>query len=347
MNNSGGPEERPHWATKRQRLDAEGILFGQNASQLPYSDPNPIDDSLFLPESGRRDMLPRRQLTRYQPVTRSSGSLSTPVSSPSDRRNDTNVRVKAEEEVRVREHIKATPQEEQVKIYVGPSNRVYTVSIGDLQKSPFLKAMLSQDSTDGPYIMHPALTEITPDHFLAVQHFLIMDEYLPAIVSNPKGGDILPKQLDGLNSVEEYRSEAVRAGHLYIIAKRVGMMSMQDLVFQKITQAQYQQYGIKCLLKLAKVVFSRPEDNELLGKVKAESPRCDHPSEEKEDPLERWLVESLKRRYPSVMLRHAQLFFEVANHGACARRSFELRILKRRVEELEASGGAIIIEDDD
>jgi len=264
-----------------------------------------------------------------------------------NRPNNSNMPIKPEEEVRGWEHLKATPHDEQVRIYVGPSNKVCPTSIGDLDKSPVLKAIVSQDSADGPYIMHPALTEINPDHFLAVQHFLIMDEYIPAIVSNPAGDEILPKQLDGLRSVEEYRAEAVRSGHLYIIAKRLGMTSMQDLVFRKITQAQYQQYGIKCLLKLAKVVFSRSEDNELLSKVKAESPQVVRAGDEKEDLLERWLVESLKSRYQSVMLRHAQLFFEVANHGACARRGFELRILRRRVEDLEAAGGSITIEDDE
>ncbi|KAK4939676.1 hypothetical protein LTR10_020066 [Elasticomyces elasticus] len=350
MKNSGGFGDRSHWSAKRQRLGTEGILFGQDSSQSASSDPDSIDDSLFLPDSTRRDMLPRNQATRSRHV-RALGShttpLLTPLSSPSDRRNDSNVHVKTEEELRVLDLLKATPHDQHVKIYVGPSNKVYTVSIGDLEKSPILKAMVSQDSADGPYIMHPALTEINPNHFLAVQHFLIMDEYIPAIVSNPRGNDIVPKQLDGLNSVDDYRAEAVRSGHLYIIAKRLGMTTMQDLVVQKVTQAQYQQYGIKCLLELAKVVFSRPEDKELLSKTKSESPQCGRAGEENEDPLEKWLIESLKRRLQTMMLRHAPLFFEIANHGACARRGFESRILKRRVEELEASGGSVIIEDDE
>lgn len=351
MNNFGGFGEPSHSSAERQRRrDAEGFLNLPESSQLPYLQPDSDDNSLFIPDSTRRDMLPRNQASRPRrnagPSSSNRTSFLTPVSSPSARWNAPDVQIKAEEEIKVLEHLKGTPTEQQVKIYVGPGNKIYPVSIRDLDKSPVLMAMISQNSIEGAYIMHPALTEIDPNVFLAVQQFLIMDEYIPAIVSNPQGDNILPKKLDGLNTVEEYREEAVRAGHLYIIAKRLGMSTMEELIFRKITQAEYQQYGIQCHLELAKVVFSRPDDNELLNKVKCRAPRRGHAGEEIEDRLESWLIESLKSRMQAMLLRHGQLFFEVANHGACARRGFELRILKRRVEDLEALGGTITIEDD-
>jgi hypothetical protein len=230
-----------------------------------------------------------------------------------------------------------------------------------LDKSPILRELVSQGSDEGPYIMHPELTKIDGDHFRSVWHFLVTDEYLPALVSNPRGDNVLPKQLDGLVSGDDYRKEAIRAGHLYVIAKRLGMASLEDLIYRKITQAQYQQYGIKCQLDLAKILFSRPEEGVLYvhrakftrdgRKIHTDDNNMNNDNQSRDDthdPLEEWLIQSLKDKFQPMLINHAALFFQIANHGLCAKRGFGKRVFKRKVEDWDAlQDNAMAIEDDD
>ncbi|KAL2433539.1 hypothetical protein ABEF95_005180 [Exophiala dermatitidis] len=281
------------------------------------------------------------------------------------------VKIKTEEEANARAAIQERPLAERVKIYIGPQNKVFTVGIRDLDKSPVLKALVHHGvasgaaGSEGPFIMHPELTKIDSEHFKTVFQFLLMDEYVPAIISNAKGANVFPKQLDGLVTVGEYQDEALRGGHIYVIAKALGMRDLEDLVLRKITQAQYLGggggggYGAKCLLDLAMVVFSRPEENELAKRAKHQLRRDDGADgadgadgegdkEDEEDRLELWLIESLKDKLQQTLINHARLSFMVANHGACARRGFAARIFRRKVEDWEKLGGDVVaIEDDD
>jgi hypothetical protein len=200
--------------------------------------------------------------------------------------------------------------------------------------------------------MHPELTVISAAHFQSVREFLLTDEYMPAIVENPKGEDVLPKRLGECTTVEHYRSEALRGAHLYVIAKRLAMKTMQDLVFRKITEAQYQEYGIKCLLNVAMVVFSRGKESVLIRKGKFKPERVDiEPggrTDDEGDPLEEWLVQVLGSKLQPMMINYAQEFWDVANHGACSARGFGARVLRWKIELWDAAGpDAITIEDDD
>ncbi|KAL2410434.1 hypothetical protein ABEF95_001688 [Exophiala dermatitidis] len=280
------------------------------------------------------------------------------------------VKIKTEEEANARAALQDRPLAERVRIYVGSKNKVFTVGIRDLDKSPVLKALLVHHDvpgagaagSEGPYnyIMHPELTKIDAEHFQPVFQFLLMDEYVPAIISNPKGPAVFPKQLDGLVTVSDYQREALRGAHIYVIAKALGMRGLEDLVFKKITQAQHfggGGYGVKCQLDLAMVVFSRPEESELAKRAKHQL-RGDDGADggdgvalrdgEEEDRLEHWLIESLKDKLQQTLINHAKQFFNVANHGACARRGFAARIFRRKVEDWERLGGDVVaIEDDD
>ena len=142
--------------------------------------------------------------------------------------------------------------------------------------------------------MHPELTKISADHFGSVREFLLIDEYMPALVHNSRGKDVLPKRLDGCSSVKAYHHQALRNGHLYVIAGRLSMRTMQGLIYRKITEAEDQPYGIECLLNLAMTIFSRPDESQHFGNgnlnlvnhyVEAES--------EGKDVLEEWLIRSL------------------------------------------------------
>jgi hypothetical protein len=251
--------------------------------------------------------------------------------------------------------------------------------------------------------MHPLLTKINPDHFIAVQQFLIMDEYVPAILCNPAGEHVWwPKRLDGHTSVDDYRRESVRAAHLYCLARRLGMWGLAALVVRKIVECGHQEsgyrqvdsrggggggggpggvgaggrhpcpgrgvgvgVGVKCLLDIARVVFSRSLENEapqsggggggwvmdgaVEGKGKGKAKADDHNEEEqkKKDVLEEWLIDQLGSKLQTVMTRHAQLFFEIAQHGVCVSREFQQRVLQRKVEMLEELGNVVLVEDDE
>ncbi|EXJ87804.1 hypothetical protein A1O1_04731 [Capronia coronata CBS 617.96] len=332
-------------ASQRKRHFEEELMFYSDDS----SRDNSSDHQTFSPElrAGAKRW-ERRQTSARPPSTSLTLTRIMPSSSFELPRRKAATKVKTEEEVKAQACLQERPLSERVKIYVGPKNAVFTVGLQDLDKSPVLKSMVQQDATEGPYIMHPELAKINAEHFQSVFQYLLMDEYVPAIISNPKGPDQLPKQLDALTTAEDYRKEALRAGHVYVIAKALGMTSLQYLILRKITDAQYQPYGIKCQLDLAMIVFSRPEEGELLkrGKIKADADDADRG--ESEDALEVWLVESLKDKLQPVLIQHAPLFFQVANHGACAKRGFGTRIFRRKVEDWEKLGGDVVaIEDDE
>ncbi|KEF60889.1 uncharacterized protein A1O9_02453 [Exophiala aquamarina CBS 119918] len=207
--------------------------------------------------------------------------------------------------------------------------------------------------------MHPLLTHVDVRHFQAVRHFLIMDEYDPFIISNPGGPDVLPKRLDGLRVAEEYRKEAIRACHLYVIAKQLGMGGLEELVLRKITEAQFFPYGIKCLLEMAMIVFSRVGVS-MPTKLKGERTLSTSHSvssdagngfgnhQNDDDQLEAWLIGNLTTRLQAVLLNHAQLFFRVADVAACKKRGFAVKIFQGKVEEWERDGPDVVaIEDDE
>ncbi|EXJ83013.1 hypothetical protein A1O3_06830 [Capronia epimyces CBS 606.96] len=344
--------ERGWNASERKRRFEEDLMFVSDESTKNETP----ERQLFNPDRPPR-LLPRKRRQTLVSVPSTSSTPTRSFASPSfaspsfaspsfaspsfgSPRRKVAPKVKTEEEVTAHACLQERPMAERVKIYVGPKNRVFTVGLQDLDKSTVLKSLMNQDTTEGAYIMHPELTKINADHFQSVFQYLLMDEYVPAITSNPDGPDRLPKQLDGLTTAEDYQTEALRAGRVYVIAKGLGMASLQDLILRKITEAQYQPYGIKCHLDLAMVVFSRPEKSELLkGKINM-SPG--------EDALEDWLVESLKDRLQAMLIHHARLFFQVANHGACAKRGFGTRIFRRKVEDWEELGGEVVaIEDDE
>ncbi|KIW53124.1 hypothetical protein PV05_08719 [Exophiala xenobiotica] len=257
---------------------------------------------------------------------------------------------------------------------------------------------ITSGSGSESFIMHPELTKINADHFVAVQQFLIMDEYVPAIVSHPTGENVWPKRLDGLDSVDDYRREALKAASLYVLARRLGMGTLAALVVRKLVECGYQEYqdagvgagaggpgrhpgsargtgvgvgvrvgvGVKCLLEVARVVFARSLENENeaaqglggwvmggegkgkgKGKDKATVKGDEGSQGGEKDVLEEWLIDQLSSRLQTVMTRHAQLFFEIAQHGACVSREFEKRVLQRKVEMLERLGDVVLVEDDE
>jgi hypothetical protein len=87
-------------------------------------------------------------------------------------------------------------------------------------------------------------------------------------------------------------------------------------------------------------------DGAVEGKGKGKADDHDE-EEEKKDVLEEWLIDQLGSKLQTVMTRHAQLFFEIAQHGACESKEFQKRVLQRKVEMLEALGNVVLVEDDE
>ncbi|KAL6246714.1 hypothetical protein RBB50_006021 [Rhinocladiella similis] len=324
----------------------------------------------------------------YSSLPRSQPQRQVPIDLVDESNESVHVHIKTEEE---QEPISRIPVDERVSIFVGQHNKIFTVSLESLDKSPTLRSLVSRQGggddgsgngngtstgtgAEGTFIMHPKLTSIDPDHFAAVQQFLLADEYIPAIVSTFGVNDdrnALSKTLDGVDSLEDYRSETVRAAQLYVLAKRLGMVSMAQLVKRKITECGYTtaSVGVKCLLDVSMVIFSRPDDADggihvvlqsnpaghSQSDVKAKNGKgMVHDGLEKEkekeknaDALEEWLISVLAMHFQAMMTSHSQFFFEVASHGAVVRRQFQRRILQRRIENLKTLGEAVLIEDDE
>ncbi|KIW65463.1 hypothetical protein PV04_07721 [Phialophora macrospora] len=296
----------------------------------------------------RKRKRPRRTESKL-PATKApmNSLLQSPiVSQPA--RSRPPVRIKSEAESQALADLRSKPPDEKVIIYVGSNNATYEVGLDDLEKSPVLKALVNTTGAQTPFIMHPQLTEISANHFDSIYEFLLPQEYMPGLVDNLPGQNILPKRLDGCTSPGHYQNEALRGAHLYVIAKSLGMKSMQDLVFRKITQAQHYPYGIECLLGVAMIVFSRAEAQTVLATFNSERLGNNQNDEGDQDILEEWLVRTLGDKLQPMMINHAQLFFQVANHGACAARRFGVRVLRRKVEFWDTMGVDVIaIEDDE
>ncbi|ETI26040.1 hypothetical protein G647_02817 [Cladophialophora carrionii CBS 160.54] len=325
-------------------------------------------EALFVPEFGgdaeateigretfrgdhRTNTRKRRRVCTERKSTATTASMNSPLQSPIRPKPAgprPSVRIKSEAESQALADLRLKASSEKVRIYVGANNTVYEVGLEDLDKAAALKALVNKTGTQTPFIMHPELTEISADHFHSVYEFLLTHEYMPAIIDNPLGENRLPKRLDGCTSAAHYQEEALRGAHLYVIAKRIGLKSMQDLVVRKITQAQHQPYDVECLLGIAMIVFSRPEANAAFAPCNSEITSNIQDSGGDQDVLEEWLVQNLGDKLQPLMINYAQLFFEVANHGACAARGFGARVLRRKVEFWDTVGADVIaIEDDE
>jgi len=354
-----------NWRAEEQiRRFNDDLFFPSVASEEANDDADDDESALAIPPRFDSTASRKRKGTTLLapiPRTPSVPIMSPPQERPSSSGANTRPRIKTEEELSAIKALGLRPAEERVKIFVGKTNQEFKVGIETLDKSPVLKSLVCQDLTgEESYVMHPMLTRVDVAHFQAVCHFLIMDEYDPFIISNPNGTDILPKRLDGLRTVEDYRKEAVRACHLYVVARQLRMVGLEELVLRKITQAQFFSYGIKCLLDMAMIVFSRAEAPAKLKRERHDVTQDpvehgdshaedeDDGGEDNNDLLEEWLINNLTTKLQAVMLGHAQLFFQVANVAACKKRGFAIRIFRGKVDEWERDGPNVVaIEDDE
>lgn len=331
---------------KRQSQFDDGSMFvSDESSKNNTPERPPLNRILPLRSSQSKRQQTSTTVQPISPTSRRS-TFSPPVAPP---RRQSATKVKTEAEIKAHTSIRYIPPADRVEIFVGPTNRVFTVGLRDLDKSPMLKSLVNRNATDGTYIMHPDLTKIKADHFHSVFQYLLMDDYAPAMTNKPRGPDKVPKRLDGLTTAEDYQKEALKAGHVYVVAKALGMTSLQYLIMRKITDAQYYPYAIKTYLDLAMIVFSRPKEGDMLKKGKFKWDTDDVGDRQDEDTMEEWLVEALKDRLQPMLIQHAPLFFQVANHGACAQRGFAARIFRRKVEDWENNLGTNVmaIEDDE
>lgn len=345
-----------------------------------------FDDGLFFPptrevsvidDDDEFDIPPRSDISgsasrkRKAPTSNLPDPLTPTPLSPADsmrvRKHVRTPRIKSEEETNAIRALELRPAEDRVKIFVGTINKEFKVAIDTLDKSPVLKSLVCRDvAGEESYVMHPLLTRVDTRHFEAVARFLVMDEYDPFIISNPGGADLLPKRLDGLVGADDYQKAAIRACFIYVIATQLNMASLEKLVLRKITEAQYHPYGIKCMLEMARIIFSRKDNSSMKkpitvggsGQVEAGHRRDDHANGNanatatangglNSDKLEDWLVENLTKRLQSVLLTHAKLFFEVANHAECLKRGFRSRVFRAKVEAWELDDPNVVAIDDD
>lgn len=313
------------------------------------------DDEMDIPP--RSDTIGSARKKRKAPTSGLPEPLTPTPTSPADSRGviiNKAPRIKSEEETNAIRALAARPPEERVKIFVGSTNHEFTVGIDTLDKSPVLKALLCRDvAGEESYVMHPLLTKVDTKHFEAVASFLVIDEYDPFITSSPNGTDSLPKRLDGLISTEDYRKEALRSCHIYVIAKQLNMASLESLALRKIIEAQYRPYGIRSLLEMSKIVFSRKDNPAItrVGKMPELPSQTDNANASdgvEGDRLEEWLIENLTVKLQAVLLTNAQLFFQVANLVECQKRRFAIRIFRAKIEAWENDGPNVVaIEDDE
>ncbi|EXJ56930.1 hypothetical protein A1O7_07274 [Cladophialophora yegresii CBS 114405] len=332
-----------------RRLSVEQVLRedSQEALFVPEfagdAEATEISRETFGGDHRRSGRKRQREYTERKPTATTASMNSFQPSTPRQA-----VKIKSEAENQALADLRLKSPDQKVQIFVGPNNTIYEVGLEDLEKAPALKALVNKTGAQTPFIMHPELTKISADNFRSVYEFLLTNEYMPAIIDHPLGENKFPKRLDGCTSASHYQDEASRGAHLYVITKRLGLKSMQDLVLRKIIQAQHQPYGIEGLLGIAMIVFSRPEDNAVFGPCGSEKSSNHQDSEGNQDPLEEWLVQNLGDKLQPVMINHARLFFQVANHGACAARGFGVRVLRRKVEVWDTMDANVVaIEDDE
>ncbi len=114
---------------------------------------------------------------------------------------------------------------------------------------------------------------------------------------------------------------------MYLLAEQFKVDGLPDLIYTKITEAQFQKYNHKSLLNFARILFGRPQSvmvSETAGEKDSGS------------LLEDWTISSLAEDFWSVMQCHCSLLREVS--AATGRRQFIQRLLRARADLVDKVG---------
>jgi hypothetical protein len=353
--------------TNRQDLREEPESLGLFVPQEGPDNDNDDDDEVMETTSftassagqSRRMGPPRQNRQRLNTTTLASSpqssrtSFMTPPPTPSTAPLIDDP-VKTELESMANSIICKISNDDKVRIYVGRSAKGYELRRADLEKSPILNSWLCKGCDEVAYIMKPELLTVDVRAFGSAREFLFLDEYTPTLVDNPAGAAVLPRSLEGCTTVDDHRAQALRSAHVYCLAKRLGMLKLQVLAYKKISTTRHSNYGVSCMLDLAAVIFSRPDDASFMvkkGKERALDGDIDDDmsTQDDEDKMEKWLVQQIAGDFRLMMESpaHAKHFFHVAEDTACADRNFAARVLKASIEKKSWRKPPVVLEDDD
>ena len=144
-----------------------------------------------------------------------------------------------------------------IKIYVDNPYVICSVKDSNLDEaSPFL-ASYCQGSVGECYIMTPWLTAISADDFRPIAEFVESGEYHPYIID--AGTD--RAHLAGVSNVQDKKTEVLKCGVVYTLARQFNMPKLQALVISKLRTLQ--PYPAEELIAMTELAFGsglREED---------------------------------------------------------------------------------------
>lgn len=136
-----------------------------------------------------------------------------------------------------------------IRIYVDNPYVIYNVKTSSLDEaSPFL-ASYCQGSAGDCYIMTPWLTAISADDFRPIADFVESGEYHPYIID--AGTD--RAHLAGVSNVQDKKTEVLRCGAVYTLARQFNMPKLQALVISKFRTLQ--PYPAEELIAMTELAF--------------------------------------------------------------------------------------------
>ena len=217
-------------------------------------------------------------------------------------------------------------EDNKVLIMVGAKNSEHYIRSGDLNKSNVLSNMARRNGRH-TYVMHPELRQIDSELFTSAAQFMRLGSYVPNIVNMARTERI---GLEGLRTSLDYSRELVRAGKLYVLAEALQIKGLQNHVYTKISQTQFQTYTIKSMLELALTIFGR--------RVRGDQTQTE------QDDLEKWIIETLVERFQPMLMEQSAFYVYVTS--ATNQRRFAIRLLRAKADQIEKAGAEPQILDD-
>lgn len=217
-------------------------------------------------------------------------------------------------------------EDNKVLIMVGTQNSEHYVRLEDLNKSSILSKMARHNGRH-KYVMHPELRQINSDLFSSAAQFMRLGSYVPNIVGMAGTERI---GLEGLRTSSDYSRELVRAGKLYVLAEALQIQGLQNHIYTKISQTQFQTYTIRSVLELALTIFGR----------RVRVPQ----NENEQDDVEKWILGTLVERFQAMLMEQSAFYIHIAS--ATNQRRFSIRLLRAKADQIERDGGETQILDD-
>ncbi|KAL8674170.1 MAG: hypothetical protein Q9168_001421 [Polycauliona sp. 1 TL-2023] len=136
-----------------------------------------------------------------------------------------------------------------IQIYVDNPYVIYRVKASNLDKASPLLASYCQGGKGNCYIWSPSLSAISAEDFRPVAEFVDSGEYHPYIID----AGTERAHLNGISNVQDKKTEVLKCGVVYTLARQFNLPKLQTLVISKLRTLK--PYPAEELITMTKLAF--------------------------------------------------------------------------------------------